>query len=332
VSGNIGVLLSDTTDEAASRQQLFQRNRELTVLNDIGRALSDTIDVDELCRRVFEQAEHILIARTFYIALWDRESNVIRFPLFVEEDLLRSESSRPFSNGLTEHLLVTGRPLMLSGNVHEEAAKLGLAPHGRPSLAWLGTPLIARGQPFGVIAVQDFDRADAYGPHDLELLTLIAAQAAAAIHSARLYAESRRAYDELTAAQERLLGAERLRSITETVGALNHEVNNPLASIAGNAQLLLKQSSLDAAARRKVEIVLDAARRIQAVTARMSSIIQATSMPYPGGTPILDVRRSVVAGDDSPPSAGEPVPGEAGTERLGSRKGGPARPDSTSKA
>ena len=74
------------------------------------------------------------------------------------------------------------------------------------------------------------------------------------------------------------------------MGALNHEVNNPLASIAGNAQLLLRQESLDDSARRKVETVLDAARRIQAVTSRMSTIIQATT-----AAPIGDEPASVTA-------------------------------------
>ena len=304
--GVLGVLLTDTTDELASRRQLFERNRELQVLNDIGRALSETLDVDELCRRVFDQAERVLVARSFYIAIWDRETNIVHFPLFIEEDLLKVQPSRPFGTGLTEYLLQTGRPLMLHGDVFEESEKLGVKPVGRPSRAWLGTPMLASGQPFGVIAIQDFDAETSYGAHDLELLTLIAAQAAAAIYNARLYAESRRAYEELAATQQKLIESERLRSITETVGALNHEVNNPLASIAGNAQLLLRHPGLDDPARHKVEIVLDAARRIQQVTSRMSSIIQATTMPYPGGTPILDVRRSVVR-DDRAPDAARPA-------------------------
>jgi nitrogen-specific signal transduction histidine kinase len=94
-----------------------------------------------------------------------------------------------------------------------------------------------------------------------------------------------------------LLESERLRGVAETVGALNHEVNNPLAAIAGNAQLLLRTpDGLSAQARIKLESILEAARRIQRVTAKMSSLIQATTVPYPGAQAIIDVKRSVARG------------------------------------
>ena len=129
---------------------------------------------------------------------------------------------------------------------------------------------------------------------------MIAGQAAAATRNARLFDETRAAYEELSRTQGRLLEVERVRSVTETVGALNHEVNNPLAAIAGNAQLLLRHpESLTEELREKIEIILAAARRIQRVTSKMASLIQATSMPYPGQSSILDVERSV-AGSVAP--------------------------------
>jgi signal transduction histidine kinase len=91
---------------------------------------------------------------------------------------------------------------------------------------------------------------------------------------------------------------------------MNHEVNNPLAAIAGNAQLLLRQAErLNPQARSKIETILEAARRIQQVTAKMGTLIQATSRHYPGETPILDLRRSI--GRDDAEHALFPQPSEA---------------------
>ena len=39
--------------------------------------------------------------------------------------------------------------------------------------------------------------------------------------------------------------------------------------------------------------MLEAAKRIQFVTSKMASLIQAHSRPYPGQAQILDVRRSI---------------------------------------
>ena len=114
----------------------------------------------------------------------------------------------------------------------------------------------------------------------------------------RSIAAERRAFREIADAQLRMLDTERLRGVTETVGALNHEINNPLATIVGNAQLLLRKANeLPQPTVQKIEAVHEAAKRIQRVTAKMASLIQACAMPYPGEATILDVHNSVAAGE-----------------------------------
>ena len=195
---------------------------------------------------------------------------------------------------LIEYVLRTRSPQLLNGDVRGRAQALGLEVVGRPSTSWLGVPLLAEGRSIGVVAVQHLAGSASYDDHDLEVLTLIAGQAAAAIRNARLLAQARDAYRELSETQASLLEAERLRSITETVGGLNHEVNNPLAAIAGNAQLLLRDAeALPAGVEDKVKRILEAARRIQAVTGKMANLIHATSTSYPGDQKILDVSRSL---------------------------------------
>ncbi len=301
-------VLTDMNREFAGREQLASRNRELSVLNDIGAALSSTLDLDALAERIYQQAGRIMNTVNFYLALHDEESGTLSFPIRVEDhQRLPDMPPRPFANGLTEHVLRTRQPQLLNGDVLAQAHALGLAPIGRSSTSWLGAPLLAEGKAIGAIVIQDHEGTGSYDEHDLEVLTLIAGQAAAAVCNARLLAQARDAYRELSETQASLLEAERLRGVTETVGALNHEVNNPLAAIAGNAQLLLRQAAaLPGGAEDKVKRVLEAARRIQNVTSRMANLIQATSMPYPGNEAILDVSRSLAReGHDSAPIAGE---------------------------
>jgi GAF domain-containing protein len=297
--------LTDMTREFAWREQLGMRNRELGVLNDIGAALSSTLELDTVAERIYEQASRILDTHNFYIALHDAESGTISFPIRIENrQRLPPIAQRPAANGLTEHVIRTGKPQLINGDVLETAHALGLAPIGRPSTSWLGVPLNADGRAIGVIAIQDHEGARRYEDHDLEVLTLIAGQAAAAVRNAQLLAAARDAYQELRATQQSLLEAERLRGVAETVGALNHEVNNPLAAIAGNAQLLLRRvGDLPEGAAEKVGRILEAARRIQSVTSKMANLIHATSMRYPGNEAILDVSRSTAR--EVPPAAND---------------------------
>jgi GAF domain-containing protein len=301
-------VLTDMSREFARREQFGARNRELAVLNDIGAALSSTLDLDSLAVRLYEQASRIMNTVNFFVALHDPESGTIAFPLRVENrQRLPEIAPRPFLNGLTEHVLHTQQPQLLNGDVLAQAQALGLAPIGRAARSWLGVPLLAEGRAIGVIGLQDHEGICSYNEHDLEVLTLIAGQAAAAVRNARLLAQARDAYRELSETQASRLETERLRGATETVGALNHEVNNPLAAIVGNAQLLLRQAgTLPGGAEDKVQRILEAARRIQAVTSKMANLIHATSMPYPGDESILDVSRSLAREEPEDAPSEEP--------------------------
>ena len=306
--GSLAVLMIDVSEEVAVRRQLFERNHVLTVLNDMGAALSATLDPDALAARIYEQLGRIMRATTFYMSLHDRETQRVSFPLYVEDRMKREAATRPFGNGMTEYVIRTGRPLLLNSDVAKRANALGIEPVGRPSTSWLGVPIPGEAGTCGVLALQDFERTECFTLHDLEVLTIVAAQAGGAIRNAHLFASAREAYQQLSETQTRLLESERLRGVTETVGALNHEVNNPLTAIAGNAQLLLRTpDGLSAQARMKLESILEAARRIQRVTAKMSSLIQATTMPYPGEQPIIDVHRSVARDEPGDDDAEKPA-------------------------
>jgi len=303
-SEQYAVVLTDMSREFAWREQLAARNRELAVLNDIGAALSSTLDLDTLVERIYEQTSRIMNTVNFFVALHDEQGGTIAFPIRVENrQRLPQMAPRTYAHGLIEHVLSTRQALLLNGDVMAQAHALGLSPVGRPSMSWLGAPLLAEGKAVGVIVLQDHEGTGSYDEHDLDVLTLIAGQAAAAVRNARLLAQARDAYRELSETQGDLLEAERLRGVTETVGALNHEVNNPLTTIAGNAQLLLRDTtSLPAGVEEKIKRIFEAARRIQGVTSRMANLIQATSMSYPGNEAILDVSRSLAR---DPESAGE---------------------------
>ena len=320
------IVLTDMSHEFAWREQLAARNRELGVLNDIGAALSASLDLDSLARRIYEQAGRLLDTTNCCVALHDETSGVLSFPLRVEDHKpLPDLAPRPLGNGLVEHVLRTHQPRLVNGDVLAEAHALGLEVVGRPATSWLGVPLLAAGRAIGVISVQHIGGTARYDDHDLEVLTLIASQAAATIRNAGLLAQARDAYRELSETQASLLEAERLRSITETVGGLNHEVNNPLAAIAGNAQLLLRDAgALPAGVEDKVKRILEAARRIQSVTGKMANLIHATSTSYPGDQRILDVSRSqaregydplATSAPESASRAETPAPGVGTSER-----------------
>ncbi|HID10545.1 MAG TPA: PAS domain-containing protein [Candidatus Latescibacteria bacterium] len=90
----------------------------------------------------------------------------------------------------------------------------------------------------------------------------------------------------------------RLEAVTQTVRALNHEINNPLAIISGKVQLLLmKGEELSEDVRRDLESVEQAARRIGNVVNKLTRVTKVVTTQLIKGLPMLDVERCLAQED-----------------------------------
>ena len=301
--GTLAVQLADLSEEVAWRHQLFLRNSELSVLNDIGAALGGSIELATLAQRVWEQTGRIMDNGHFFMALLDRERGAVRFPIWVESGRsYGADVPEPWGEGVAEHVVMGRQPLLLNGDVAARLEQMGIPRPARPLASFVAAPILSEGEAVGVLALGEPVQRDRFGRHELGILGIVATQAASAIRTAWMFEAMRLAYDELAGTQAKLLESERLRGITETVGALNHEVNNPLATIVGTAQLLLRRDDLEPGTRDRVDRILEGAKRIQFVTSKMATLIQATSRPYPGQTQILDVAHSLSRDDAGTPA------------------------------
>jgi len=104
------------------------------------------------------------------------------------------------------------------------------------------------------------------------------------------YFELRKAVLALSLSQTEELKKERLAAIVETAIAINHEVNNPLTAVLGNAQLLrLRTKDLPVEVEEKLKIIEEAAGRIQEVTAALMRITEPASKEYTPGIKMLDI-------------------------------------------
>ena len=82
-----------------------------------------------------------------------------------------------------------------------------------------------------------------------------------------------------------------LRYVSSLAAAASHEINNPLAVVVGQAQLLAEE--VDAAGRRRIEEVLEATRRIQAILDRLKRIHRLELSDAPEPVPeMLDIEKS----------------------------------------
>ncbi len=90
-----------------------------------------------------------------------------------------------------------------------------------------------------------------------------------------------------------LLDARQLQTVLAMTVTLQHEINNPLAGIMGNAEMLKEWQKMDAKdVNECIEAVNTQACRIRDLVAKLSSITKVVESTYIGSTKMIDVDRS----------------------------------------
>ena len=79
-------------------QQTARRSEELHILNDIGRALSSTLDLDTLLGRIYSEMRRVLDVSSFFIAFYHPKSREVRFEIEVTDGERLPKRSRESGN------------------------------------------------------------------------------------------------------------------------------------------------------------------------------------------------------------------------------------------
>lgn len=193
--------------EAISRLALAERLQR--ALYAIAEQAGAEQDMRALMQSLHAIVGSLMYAKNFYIALYDRASDTVRFPYFI--DTLDTSPPSPdaplplarFEHGITWNILRNGRALY--GTPDEIAQELGgqftlLGPRCEQCV---GVPLRRGGQTVGAIVVQSYHGSARYTRHDLDLLSFVAQHMQTAIERRGAHVElEHRVADRTTALRE----------------------------------------------------------------------------------------------------------------------------------
>lgn len=168
-------------------QQTARRTEELHIMNEIGRALSSTLDLETLFEKIYAEIQRLFDVTSFYIAFLNPQRNTIDFHMEVTEGQRVLERSRPVGNHLTEYIIRTQQPVLIRDNFVQEVRRLGCEPLQQVG-SFCGVPLVLHDRAIGTMAVHSSqDRA--FDEGHLELMRVLASEASIAIENARLFSE-----------------------------------------------------------------------------------------------------------------------------------------------
>ena len=208
-------LVQQVTDQlslALENARLFQetqsRAEELSVLNEMGNELSTKLDPQGIAEVIYRYTSKLMDTKNFFVALYDEDHEEKSYPLVFENgEPVTLKPSKVRGVGFTDYIIHNKRTVFAPSDVLGQMKTLGiefvaLSDDDTPSQSWLGVPMLIGDRVLGVISVQSVDTPNLYDNRDRDILTTIASQAAIAVENARLFQESQRRAQEMSALAE----------------------------------------------------------------------------------------------------------------------------------
>jgi len=110
--------------------------------------------------------------------------------------------------------------------------------------------------------------------------------------------------ERLAAAQQELRTREKQALIAELAGAAAHELNQPLTSVMGYAELLKRRLDRDTPAHSAAHVIVNEAERMAEIVRKIGKITKYETKSYVGTAKILDLDK---ASEETVPAAGNPT-------------------------
>ncbi|MEW6756362.1 MAG: ATP-binding protein, partial [Candidatus Latescibacterota bacterium] len=232
---------------------------ELLNLSELSETISSSFAVQDILSALMDLSGRFLACRGCGVFLWEEGGELQTVALRGSEGL--PEQVRAcWEDGIIDWVMREGRPVVMED--------LDTLSRSTPEASFVVTPLRVRGKQLGVYALHCPKPKDDFTAGELDLLGVLANQAAIAIDNARLYTDLEEALRQLRESQSQILLSSKLAAVGELAGGVAHEVNNPLQIILSRVQLMLMQNQ---GAPRLVEGL----RLIEANVKRISRIIRA---------------------------------------------------------
>jgi GAF domain-containing protein/DNA-binding response OmpR family regulator len=201
IAANLGVVLQNARlfeDTQRLLKESERRANELAAISKVSQALVAEPELDNTIQLIGNQMRDIFDADIVYVALFDPRTNLIHFPYQIGETF----DTLKLGEGLVSKIIELGEPLLLNKDISERALEIGAKRVGREALSYLGAPIKTGNETIGVLSVQSTQQEGLYTEDTLRLLTTIAANAGAAIHTAQLHAEAQRRTREMATLAE----------------------------------------------------------------------------------------------------------------------------------
>jgi signal transduction histidine kinase len=245
-----------------NKTELQSAVRQLSRLVQVSVTLNSTLDPAQLLRFIIQTAAELLDCEAASILLYDEKQHELFFTAASGTDPEKlAQIPVPIEGSIAGTIFSENRPLVIN-DVDKDPrhySQVGAQIQFHPR-SLLGVPMRIQDRVTGVLEALNKRDGD-FSDEDVNILSIIASQAAVAIHNARLVQALQRAYDELSR-------VDKLK--TDFMSIASHELRTPLGVILGYAAFLKEEAQGELSGH--AERVLNSAIRLRALVEDMTNM------------------------------------------------------------
>ena len=254
----------------AMEQELLQNTHELAALNEINKAITSSLDLDQILSQTMHGIREILHVEAGSLLLLDEDSGMLEFKKILSgsQERMVGFKLKP-GEGIAGYVVQKGEPLLVLDTQNDPrfCPRLDEA-IGFVTRSLLCVPLKVKDKIIGVIEV--INKLDSqFDENDLWLLNYMAGSVAIALENARLYTELSDFAQELKKSQAQLVQAEKLAAMGRLAASIAHEINNPLQAIHNCLHLTLKKPLNEEKKTRYLGMAQEEVERLITIVQRM---------------------------------------------------------------
>jgi signal transduction histidine kinase len=275
----IDVMLGENQKLSHHHNDIRSSIDELVAMQRLSNTIGTAVEPNTIINTLTELTEQVIPVIEASIFLFDTNARRL-LPLTAHGSAsLEHEAQQHLESGVVDWLFTEMKTVIIPDLSH-------LMTNGS-ARNYVLVPLMIRGSGIGIYLIHTEKKQEEFSHQDIQLLTVLANQAAIGVENWRTHTQLTKANNELKSFQAQMLQAAKLAAVGEMAASIVHEIKNPV-------QILMMQMEIVNAGRAKGDwlgMLSTQIKRLSDITRRLMNFSRSMDEEY--GSDIVDLNKEI---------------------------------------